>query len=117
MKEHERAIAHLSDLKPVADAETEPEIQYWIAKCYADRGDTEKSIIEYLKVKYLSKPTKLPWGDTALYEAGLGYKKIGNYPKAIELLEQVVRARGATDQIGRFANQQIQEIQLLIKNS
>lgn len=117
MKEYDRAIAHLRDLKPLADAESEPEIQYWIAKCYADRGDTEKSIIEYLKVKFLSKPTRLPWGDTALYEAGLGYKKIGNFDKAIELLQQVVRERGATDQIGRFANQQIQEIKSLKENS
>ena len=117
LKEYNRAISHLKDLKPLADAENEPRVQYWIARSYADFGDTEKAIIEYLKVKYLSKPTKLPWGVSALYEAGMGYKRLGKYDKAIELLQDVVRERGATDQIGRTANQQIEEIKMLIKNS
>jgi tetratricopeptide (TPR) repeat protein len=117
LKEYGRAISHLKDLKPLADVENEPRIQYWIARSYADFGDTEKAIIEYLKVKYLSKPTKLPWGVSALYEAGMGYKRLGKYDKAIELLQDVVRERGASDQIGQTANKQIQEIRLLINNS
>ena len=117
LKEYQRAIAQLRDLKPLADAETEPEIQYWIARSYSEDGETEKAIIEYLKVKYLSKPTKLPWGVSALYEAGLGYKKLGNYDKAIDLLEQVVRERGATDNMGAQANFQIGEIRELLKKS
>ncbi|NOY60465.1 MAG: tetratricopeptide repeat protein, partial [Calditrichaeota bacterium] len=84
---------------------------------YADRGDTEKAIIEFLKIKYLSKRTKLPWGATALYEAGRGYQKLGNLTKAKEMFQQVVRERGANDQIGRVANQQIQEINEKLKNS
>lgn len=117
LKEYDRTIAYLRELKPLVDADSEPEVQYWIAKAYADRGDTEKAIIEYLKIKYLSKRTKLPWGATALYEAGRGYKKLGDLTKAKEMFQQVVRERGANDQIGRVANQQIQEINEKLKNS
>ncbi|NIA28757.1 MAG: tetratricopeptide repeat protein [Actinobacteria bacterium] len=117
LKEYDRTIVYLRELKPLVDADSEPEVQYWIAKAYADRGDTEKAIIEYLKIKYLSKRTKLPWGATALYEAGRAYKKLGNLTKAKEMFQQVVRERGANDQIGRVANQQIQEIDEKLKNS
>jgi len=111
LKDYERAITQLKQLKPLVNAEEEPEVQYWIAKSYADKGETEQAIVEFLKVKYLSKPTKLPWGVTALYEAGLAYRKLGNYSKAIELLNQVVRERGATDNIGRAAGERIKEIE------
>ncbi len=117
LKEYERTISYLRELKPLVDADSEPEVQYWIAKAYADRGDTEQAIIEFLKIKYLSKRTKLPWGATALYEAGRGYKKLGNFDKAKEMFQEVVRERGANDQIGRVANQQIQEINEKLKNS
>ncbi len=111
LKDYERAISELKQLKPLVNAEEDPEVQYWIAKSYADKGDTEQAIVEFLKVKYLYKPTKLPWGVTALYEAGLAYRKLGNFSKAIELLSQVLRERGATDNIGRAAGERIKEIE------
>ncbi|MBN2412141.1 tetratricopeptide repeat protein [candidate division KSB1 bacterium] len=116
LKDYERAINQLKQVKPLVSADEEPEVQYWIAKCYADKGETAQAIIEFLKVKLLSKPTKLPWGVTALYEAGLSYRKLGNFDKAIELLQQVVRERGATDNIGRAANARIIEIQQEMEN-
>ncbi len=110
MKEYERAIAHLKELKPLVDAETEAEVQYWIAKAYNDRGLAHEAIIEYLKVKYVCKPTKLPWGTTALYEAGQAYYKIGDLGKARSLFQEIVREMGAADQFGRVANERIREI-------
>ncbi len=110
MKEYDRAISYLSDLKRRVDAETETEIQYWIAKCYADRGDRSTAITEFLKVKYVCKPTKMPFGVTALYEAGQIYQKIGELEKAKDLFMQVLRERGPSDDIGRAANRKIQEI-------
>jgi tetratricopeptide (TPR) repeat protein len=110
MKEYDRAISYLKELKQRVDATTETEIQYWIAKSYADRGNLETAISEFLKVKYVCKPTKMPFGVTALYEAGQIYKKIGEFDKAKELFQVVVRERGAGDQIGNAAQKQIDEI-------
>ena len=110
MKEYERAIAHLQDLRRSVDAETEAEVQYWIAKAYNDRGLAQEAIIEYLKVKYLCKPTKLPWGTTALYEAGQAYYKLGELEKARSLFISIVRELGAADQFGRVAGERVQEI-------
>ncbi len=117
LKEYDRAIAHLKELRPLAGAESEAEVQYWIAKSYADAGLTETAVIEFLKVKYQCPPTRLPWGVTALYEAGQGYRKLGNLPKAREMFEQVVRERGITDNIGRAAAAKIQEIDEEMKKS
>ncbi len=118
LKEYERAIAHLKQLRPLVSADVEAEVQYWIAKAYSDAGFTEQAIIEFLKVRYQCKQTKLPWGATALYEAGSGYRKLGNLDKAKEMYQLVVQERGATDNIGRAANQKIDEINTEIeKNS
>jgi len=115
LKEYDRAISHLKSLKSLVSAENEAEVQYWIARSYADAGLTEQAVIEFLKVRYQCKPTKLPWGVTALYEAGQGYRKLGNLKKAREMFQDVVRERGATDNIGRAANSKIQEIDAELK--
>lgn len=110
MKEYERAIAYLKDLKWLVDAETEAEVQYWIAKSFNERGQPQEAIIEYLKVKYLCAPTKLPWGTTAVYEAGQAYYKLGELGKARFLFLSIVRELGAADQFGRVAADRVQEI-------
>ncbi|NLP12330.1 tetratricopeptide repeat protein [bacterium] len=110
LKEYDRAIAYLKELKWSVDAETEAEIQYWIAKSYNERGSASEAIIEYLKVKYLCKPTKLPWGTTALYEAGQAYYKLGELKKARSLYQSIVRELGSGDQFGRVAAERVNEI-------
>ncbi|MBD3385220.1 tetratricopeptide repeat protein [candidate division KSB1 bacterium] len=109
LKEYDRAIAYMKELKHLVNAQTRTEIQYWIAKCYADRGDTEKAKSEFLKVKYACEPHKLPFGATALYEAGELYKKEGNYIKAKDLFSRVVSEMGTNHPIGKSAAQKIKE--------
>ena len=111
LKEYDRAIQHFASIQPLLSAEQETEVQYWIAKSYSDAGMTEKAIIEFLKVRFACKPTKLPWGATALYEAGQGYRKLGNLEKAREMFEMVVNERGTSDNIGRAANAKMKEVE------
>lgn len=113
LKEYDRGIDYLRGLLPQADAENEAEIQYWIAKAYAERGEVAQAITEYLKVKYVCRPSKLPWGTTALYEAGQSYVKLGNLDNARTLFQQIVRELGVGDQFGRVANERIREIDAL----
>ena len=110
LMEFNRAAAYLRDVKLDADAETEAEIQYWIGKCYYNMGLFEQAIFELLKVNYLSKPTKLPWATTALYEAGLAYHKLGNSKQAKQLFEKIIQKEGAASDLGRIARQRIEEI-------
>jgi len=110
LREYDRGIAELRDLLPGADAENEAEIQYWIAHAYSERGNLEEAITEYLKVKYVCRPTKLPWGTTALYEAGQAYVKLGQLPQARSLFAQIVKEMGLGDQFGKVANERIKEI-------
>ena len=110
LNSYPQAIQCFRDVQMDADAETEAEIQYWIAKCYNDMGDFEQAIFEFLKVKYISRPTKLPWASTALYEAGMAYLKLNKSEEAIKLFEKVMQSEGATSDMGRIAKRRIEEI-------
>ncbi|MBN1780653.1 tetratricopeptide repeat protein [bacterium] len=110
LKDYDRAIEQFKKTQQTADSETEAEIQYWIGKCYADMGRLDRAVLEYLKVKYISKPTKLPWASTALYEAAQAYLKMGKPWEAKIIFEKIVRFEGATSDLGRIARQRIEEI-------
>jgi tetratricopeptide (TPR) repeat protein len=111
LSQFDDAIAHFRKLKPLADAETEPEIQYYIGKSYFNAGQFEQAIAELLRVKFFSKPTKLPWDITALYESGLCYMRLKNYDRARQLFQQIVREQGSQSDFGRFAQAKIEELE------
>jgi len=71
LKEYDRAIIHFRKLQPYVNTETDAEVQYYIGRCFMEMGNFQRAASEYLKVKYLTKPTKLPWDVTAQYEASL----------------------------------------------
>ncbi len=110
LNEYARAIEVFQNAKQNADPETEAEIQYWIAKSHYRMGHFEQAIFEYLKVVYLSQPTKLPWGTTALYEAAQAYLRLNKNREARGLFERIVQREGATSDLGRIARSRIQEI-------
>jgi tetratricopeptide (TPR) repeat protein len=113
---YDDAIAHFRGLKPFADAETEPEIQYYIGKSYLNAGKFEQAIAELLRVKFFSKPTKLPWAVTALYESAMCYVRLKNYDRAKQLFQQIVREQGAESEFGRFAKAKLTELEATGKN-
>jgi tetratricopeptide (TPR) repeat protein len=110
LKEYERAIEHFRDLKPYASKETEPEIQYWIGKCYLEMGRYTEAIVELMKVKYLSPPSKLPWAVTAMYESGLAYMRLGKLDDARRIFQRIEREEGSASSFGRVARERIKEI-------
>ena len=110
LQEYDRAIDYLKKLLPQADAETEAEIQYWIGESYYKMGQFERAISEFLKVRYMAKPSKLPWDVTAEYEAGLAYLKLNRPEKARAIFEKIVKERGAGSDYGKVALKRIQEI-------
>jgi tetratricopeptide (TPR) repeat protein len=110
LKEFDRALDRFRSLKPEADSESDAEIQYWLGKCYADMGLYEQAILEYLKVKYISPPTQLPWASTALYEAGIAYLRLHRPSTAKSMFEKIVTIEGASSDLGRIARQRIADI-------
>ncbi|MBD3287390.1 tetratricopeptide repeat protein, partial [candidate division KSB1 bacterium] len=111
LNEYDRAIDYLRKLKREADEESEPRIQYWIADCYFEQGFFEQAIIEYLKVRYLSKPTKLNWAVTAQYKAGLAYMKLDKNDEAKQLFRKIIAEQGAESPFGKGAQKKIYEIE------
>jgi len=114
LKEFDRALDHLRKLKMEADLENEPRIQYWIAECYFGKGEFKRAVSEYLKVVYLSKPTKFQWNVTAQYQAGVAYLKAREPEKAKEIFNKIVKKHGATSVFGKPAKQKIDEINRLL---
>ena len=110
LHDYYHAIDQFHQVQIEADPEVEAEIQYWIGKCYDEMGQFERAILEYLKVKYISKPTKLPWASTAMYEAAMIYLKMNKSLEAKTIFEKIVRYEGATSDLGRVAKQRIDEI-------
>lgn len=110
LNEYSRAVEQFRKTKVLADADTETEIQYWIGKCFLQMGDFEQAILEFLKVKYVSKPTKLPWASTALYESGQAYMKLNRPVEAKKIFRKIIQTEGEASDLGRIARQRIDEI-------
>ncbi len=112
LKEYDRSVAKLKELLPFADQENEAEIQFYIGQCYKEKGDFAQAATEFLKVNYLTRPTKLPWHVTALFEAGRSLIRMGDVDQAQKIFQTIVKTQGAESNFGRFALQKLQELDL-----
>ncbi|MFQ5648443.1 MAG: tetratricopeptide repeat protein [bacterium] len=111
VKEYNRAIDQLELLLPYAPDEFEAEIQFYIAQCYKEMGDFTRATAEFLKVKYLTQPSKLPWHVTALFETGRCFLKLKEVEQAKKIFRRIVREQGTGSNFGRFAVKQLQELE------
>ena len=111
LKEYDRAVAYLKELKYEADRESEPRIQYWIGDCYMEKGQYNKALSEYLKVKYLSKPSKFDWAISSQYKAGEAYMKLGKMKDAKMIFQKIIDERGLGSNFGKGAQKKILEIE------
>jgi len=111
LKEYNRAIEHFQRLLPFSDEHTEAEIQFYIGQCYREMGNFERASAEYLKVKYLTKPSKLPWHVTALFEAGRCLLKIKETEAAKTVFKRIIKEQGSESNFGRFAQKQLDDLE------
>ncbi len=111
LKEYNRAIANFKQLKSFANDEMQAEIQFYIGQCYNEMGNFERAAVEYLKVKYLTKATKLPWHVTAQFEASKCLIRSGETAIARKILQRIIKEQGSENNFGRFALQKLEEIE------
>lgn len=116
LKEYDYAIQLFKRLKPEADADNEPRIQFWIGECYFEKGDFQQAISEYLKIAYLSKPAKLlgQYRVTAQYKAAISYLKTGKLENAKQLFQMIVTEQGAESAFGKPAKEKLEEIERMM---
>lgn len=110
LQEWDEAIRQYRPLLPLADAEREAEIQYYIGEANLGKGDYRTAILEFLKVKILGRKTKLDWGVTAIYQAGFCYEKLGDYPGASRMYRRIIQETGAESNYGRAAQQKLDSL-------
>ncbi|MFH0765076.1 MAG: tetratricopeptide repeat protein [Calditrichota bacterium] len=105
--EWDEAVQYYRPLLPLADSEQEAEIQYYIAEAYHQKGDYRTAILEYLKVEVMGRKTKLDWGVTALYNAGLCYEKLNEPLGAARMYRRIIQETGAESNYGRSAQKRL----------
>lgn len=108
LKEYDRAIAHFRKILPYADVESEAAIQFYIAQSYKEMGSFEKATTEFLKVKYLTPRTKLPWHVTAMFETGKCLVSLKRFEQAKQIFQRIVAEQGAGSNFGKFALRQLE---------
>ena len=108
----EDAVRYYKPLLPIADAEREAEVQFYIGEAYMSNGEYRTAILEYLKVKVLGRKTKLDWGVTALYKAGTCYEKLGEPENAARMYRKIIAERGETSNYGITAQKRLEALEL-----
>ncbi|MFQ5865467.1 MAG: tetratricopeptide repeat protein [bacterium] len=111
LKEYDRAIEHFQQLLPYADIESEAEVQFYVGQCFKEIGNFRRATSEFLKVKYLTEPTKWPWHVTAQFEASKCLIRLGEIAQAKIILQRIIKAQGAESNFGRFARKTLEEIE------
>jgi tetratricopeptide (TPR) repeat protein len=103
----ETAINQYQQLFPIPDAEQEAEVQFYIGEAYMNAGNYRMAILEFLKVKVLGRKTKLDWGVTAIYKAGLCYEALNDPEGAARMFRMIIAERGETSNYGMTAKKRL----------
>ena len=113
LKEYDRAITHFRKILPYADVESEAAIQFYIAQSYKEIGSLEQAASEFLKVKYLTPETKLPWHVTAMFETGKCMVSLKRFAQAKQIFQRIVSEEGESSNFGQFAIQQLDKLKVV----
>ena len=105
--EWDEAVRQYRSLMPLADAECEAEVQFYIGEAHMAKGEWRTAILEFLKVRVLGRKTKLDWGVTAIYKAGICYEKLGESEGAARMYRRIIEERGPTSNYGRTAQNRL----------
>jgi len=111
LNQFQEAVAYLKKIKLEADAEREPEIQFYIGDALMKAGEYENAIAEFVKIPLLSKQTKLQWEASAFYYAGQCYEKLGRTNDAVRMYREIVRRPGIDAVLKKEAKKRIKLIQ------
>ena len=111
LNQYQNAVDYLKKIKLEADADREPEIQFYIGDALMKAGQYENAIAEYVKIPLLSKKTKLQWEASALYYAGQCYEKLGRTSDAVRMYREIVRRPGIDLVLKKEAQKRIKQIQ------
>ncbi len=108
-KDYDEAIKAMTQIIALSDdTRMKAEAQYWIGECYQHSGDTERAIVEYLKVTYLY-PAEWMWALTARYMAAEAYQQTGAYENAIKLY-QIVAKESNDKRKSEYAKKKVEEL-------
>lgn len=108
--QYDLAITQFRAIQPMANVEDEAACQYYIGEALEKSGRLAEAVIEYKKVDYLGKRTKMQWAVTALYSAGRVLERLNEPGKASDMYKEIVRREGLGSPFGRKAQEQIDRI-------
>lgn len=109
--QYDLAISQFRAIQPMANVEDEAACQYYIGEALEKSGRLAEAVIEYKKVDYLGKRTKMQWAVTALYSAGRVLERLNDADKAVDMYREIVKREGLGSPFGRKAQEQIERLQ------
>lgn len=110
LEQYDLAREQYQSLMPVADVDNELACQFYLGEILEKEGRLKEAIIEYLKVRYIGKQSKLNWVITAIYNAGRCYEKLGKTENARMMYQEIVEREGLASPFGRKALQQVNRL-------
>ncbi|MDD3045821.1 MAG: tetratricopeptide repeat protein, partial [Candidatus Delongbacteria bacterium] len=109
--EFDTALDYFKRLIYEAKGDDEAACQFFIAETYMMMKNFRQAITEYMKVKYMIKTNSpFEWGLTAMYNTALCYEELGEYDKALDILNEIA-ANHPADSYGRQAKKVIERVE------
>ncbi|MBN2857152.1 MAG: tetratricopeptide repeat protein [Candidatus Delongbacteria bacterium] len=110
-EEYDTALDYFRRLQYEARGEDEVAVQFYIADTYLLLKNYRQAITEFLKVRYMKiADSPYEWKITAEYKTALCYEELGEFDKAIELLNGIAEKR-PNDSYGRQSKKVIERIE------
>jgi len=95
-------------LPGVRETDLEGEVHYYLAETHELAGETDRALLEYLRVAYLSGTGA--WSLTARFRAGRIYEDRGRFTEAIRLYQGIAENHAGSEQ-GEYAARKVRELQ------
>ncbi|MFA7123900.1 MAG: tetratricopeptide repeat protein, partial [Candidatus Delongbacteria bacterium] len=109
--EFDTALDYFKRLIYEAKGDDEAACQFFIAETYMMMKNFRQAITEFMKVKYMIKTNSpFEWGLTAMYNTALCYEELGEYDKALDILNEIA-ANHPADSYGRQAKKVIERVE------
>jgi len=110
LEKYEKAIEQFNHCLRWSTGEQEAEIRFYIAECYFNLAEYQKSLYWYLRVVYLN-PEQQMWAVTAQYKAGQACERLNKFDQAKSLYGRIIARYGVSSEWGRAARERLKKLE------
>ena len=113
--QYRQAIAHLEEVLEWATDNDASAARYYIGVSYMNMGEYRNAIQAFYRVRFHGDGFAA-WITSADYKRALCYERLGEYPQAISVCQDIVRREGGSSAQGAVAQKKIDELRQLLNS-